>query len=929
MTLDTKASGLSSGDSVHHERYGTGRVEFDRGLTVIVRFEHGLEECEKTTLTLVSGISQQLVKDQWNSPLEVVVRSQAEAIQSINDQWGVFSRSRIALLPHQLWVCRRVFESWPTRWLVADDVGLGKTIEAGLVLWPLIAKGTVRRLLILCPASLTEQWQYRLRTMFDIRVAQYATEVDTEKSDFWNTHAQVVASLQTLRLDREGRQRRLLESDPWDLLIVDEAHHLNADEEAGPTLGYELVRQLVENNRVASILFFTGTPHRGKNYGFISLLTLLRPDLFDRRRPLGEQLHFLRQVMIRNNKQNVTDLKGNKLFDPPLVSSETYAYSEAEARFYDMLTEFIATGKAYASSLSSTDMRAVMLVLISMQKLASSSVAAIRRALKGRLARINQRRSQIDKLRNKREALAQELLSQYEGTEVPGEEDQTARLDEQLAELSAELVLMEDEEPRLRELIAVADEVREETKINRILALVQERFSSRAVLFFTEYKATQSLLMSSLIRKYGDASVTFINGDERADEVVNSSGATVSIAQNRENAADKFNAGSVRFLVSTEAAGEGIDLQENCHSLIHVDLPWNPMRLHQRVGRLNRYGQTRQVEVITLRNPATVESRIWDKLNNKIQNIMLALGHAMDEPEDLMQLVLGMTAPSLFLNLFAEASEVPPSKLSSWFDQETARFGGKDVIDTVKEMVGHCAKFDFQEVADQLPHLDLPDLKPFFLQMLRHNRRQVRDTNGGLSFKTPDVWWRQEPGVFPSYEQMVFDRLERSPDAAKRILGVGHKLIDSSLKQAKALTACLACFPQQQLPKPLILFRVIDQVTGDPRSVRRVLVGVEVPFEVDSDCRLLRDVDILLTMNGLCQGGLKVKAGYYPETDAQTPAVALDKAQRFLEERLGGLNFPFRIPVAEQLAVLWPARPGRQEEADAEEESQPEGETFG
>ena len=928
MTLDTKASGLSSGDSVHHERYGTGRVEFDRGLTVIVRFEHGLEECEKTTLTLVSGISQQLVEDQWNSPWEVVVRSQAEAIQSINDQWGVFSRSRIALLPHQLWVCRRVFESWPTRWLVADDVGLGKTIEAGLVLWPLISKGTVRRLLILCPASLTEQWQYRLRTMFDIRVAQYATEVDTEKSDFWNTHAQVVASLQTLRLDREGRQRRLLESDPWDLLIVDEAHHLNADEEAGPTLGYELVRKLVENNRVASILFFTGTPHRGKNFGFISLLTLLRPDLFDRRRPLGEQLHFLRQVMIRNNKQNVTDLKGNKLFDPPLVSSETYAYSEAEARFYDMLTEFIATGKAYASSLSSSDMRAVMLVLISMQKLASSSVAAIRRALKGRLARINQRRSQIDKLRNKREALAQELLSQYESTEVPGEEDQTARLDEQLAELSAELVLMEDEEPRLRELIAVADDVREETKINRILALVEERFYGRSVLFFTEYKATQSLLMSSLIRKYGDGSVTFINGDERADEVVNSSGASVSIAQNRENAADKFNAGSVRFLVSTEAAGEGIDLQENCHSLIHVDLPWNPMRLHQRVGRLNRYGQTCQVEVITLRNPATVESRIWDKLNNKIQNIMLALGHAMDEPEDLMQLVLGMTAPSLFLNLFAEASEVPPSKLSSWFDQETARFGGKDVIDTVKEMVGHCAKFDFQEVADQLPHLDLPDLKPFFLHMLRHNRRQVRDTSGGLSFKTPDVWWRQEPGVFPSYEQMIFDRLERSPDAAKRILGVGHKLIDSSLKQAKALAACLACFPQQQLPKPLILFRVLDQVTGDPRSVRRVLVGVEVPFGGDSDCRLLRDTDILLTLNGLCQGGLKAKVGYQPEADAQTPAVALGKAQRFLEEHIGGLGLPFRIPVAEQLAVLWPGSPGRQEEADAEDESQPEGETF-
>jgi hypothetical protein len=347
------------------------------------------------------------------------------------------------------------------------------------------------------------------------------------------------------------------------------------------------------------------------------------------------------------------------------------------------------------------------------------------------------------------------------------------------------------------------------------------------------------------------------------------------------------------------------------------------MRLHQRVGRLNRYGQTRQVQVVTLRNPATVESRIWDKLNNKIQNIMLALGHAMDEPEDLMQLVLGMTAPSLFLNLFAEATEVPASKLSSWFDQKTARFGGKDVIDTVKEMVGHCAKFGFQEVADQLPHLDLPDLKPFFLQMLRHNRRQVRETDAGLSFKTPEAW-RQEPGVFPSYEDMIFNRLERSPDAAKRILGVGHKLIDLSLKQAKILTASSACFPQQQLQKPLILFRVADQVTGEPRSVRRLLLGVEVSFGEARDFRLLRDSEVLATLNRLSLLSLKTKASYHPEADAQTVVSTLNAAQHFIDGQLGDLGFPFRIPVAENLAVLWPGRPGRQEEADAEDDSQVE-----
>jgi len=145
--------------------------------------------------------------------------------------------------------------------------------------------------------------------------------------------------------------------------------------------------------------------------------------------------------------------------------------------------------------------------------------------------------------------------------------------------------------------------------------------------------------MSALMKKFGDNCVTFINGDHRVEGVTGTDGIAKAISLDRVSAAESFNQGEVRYLVSTEAAGEGIDLQESCCSLIHVDLPWNPMRLHQRVGRLNRYGQKNQVEVITLRNPDTVESRIWDRLNQKINSIMIALGGAMDEPEDLLQLV--------------------------------------------------------------------------------------------------------------------------------------------------------------------------------------------------------------------------------------------------------------------------------------------------
>jgi SNF2 family DNA or RNA helicase len=294
---------FSAGDSVRSTKLGVGQVLLDDGQTVVVQFDHGLERCLRDELTLVRTPLQTLQRTQWDPPLMVVARVLGEAIQSVNDRWGVFSRSRIALLPHQLWVCRRVLENWPTRWLVADDVGLGKTIEAGLILEPVLSKGSVRRLLVLCPASLVEQWMQRLKTMFDIRLFRHGAEADTQNPDFWHTQSQVVASLQTLRKDTNGRHARMLEAPPWDLVIVDEAHHLNADEKSGPTLGYRFVEKLAAANRVRSMIFFTGTPHRGKNFGFLSLLTLLRPDLFDTKRSLQQQLPGLRQVMIRNNNR--------------------------------------------------------------------------------------------------------------------------------------------------------------------------------------------------------------------------------------------------------------------------------------------------------------------------------------------------------------------------------------------------------------------------------------------------------------------------------------------------------------------------------------------------------------------------------------------------------------------------------------------------
>jgi superfamily II DNA or RNA helicase len=791
-----------------------------------------------------------------------------------------------------------VLESWPARWLVADDVGLGKTIEAGLVLWPLLSRGTVNRLLIICPASLVEQWQYRLRTMFDIRLARYVSEADTEKADFWHTHPQIVASLQTLRKDSRSRHDRMLGAPPWDLLVVDEAHHLNADEQGGPTLGYKLVDQLVQGNKVASMVFFTGTPHRGKDFGFLSLLKLLRPDLFDPRRPFVAQLQDLRKVMIRNNKQNVTDLKGQRLFHPPIVESETYSYTDAESYFYDMLTDFIATGKAYASTLSSSDQRTAILVLISMQKLASSSVAAIRRALKNRLARIQTAQERLGRLESRKK-----VISRYEELEDVNDSDALAEIEEQIAILTAELRLMRDEEPRLVELIKAADAVTNETKIEKIRNILETRFPDRAVLFFTEYKATQSLLMSALIGKYGDGCVTFINGDGRAEEVVDASGTTRSIVEERETAAFKFNTGKVRFLVSTEAAGEGIDLQQNAHTLIHVDLPWNPMRLHQRVGRLNRYGQSKQVEVMTLRNPSTVESRIWAKLNTKIGSIMQALQEVMEEPEDLLELVLGMTSPQMFREVFSEAPDVPEESLSKWFDEKTARFGGQDVLDTVRGLIGHCAAFDFQEVSDKIPKLDLPDLQAFFLSMLAINNRRIDQAEDGIGFRTPEKWL-MTPAVKTSYRGLVFMRSEEPSVSSDRILGVGHVLVDQAIRQARSSTASVATIPRAALSDPLFVFRITDKVTSNALTVRSVVAAVEVrgtQVEVIPDWKLLVRLNELLEKRTLRRDVASAR----PD-DSERAFEQAGLAQEALHDKLESLDLPFQVPEIQLLAVLWP-----------------------
>lgn len=870
--------------AVEHPRHATGRVVMQSGDLVIVEFEGGLQRVPAGELTAAASLAVALAEGRAGDPVEAVLRAQALAITSVNEQWGVFSRSRVQLLPHQLWVCRKVTASWPIRWLVADDVGLGKTIEAGLILMPLLAANRVRRLLVLAPAKLVPQWRARLKAMFDIRLQQYSAAVDSAKSNFWDTAAMAVASFHTLRADGRGARTRLLGADSWDLVIVDEAHHLNLDEHSGDTLAYGLLREMQERDRIASLLLFTGTPHRGKDYGFFGLMRLLRPDLFDPEANREGQLAALSQAMIRNNKATVTNLKGERLFQPVVTESRDYAYSRSEDLFYRTLSDFILDGRAYADTLTGRAQTARMLVLVTLQKLAASSIAAISSALSRRRAK-----------------LERALAADRGPDRSPPPEAELSEEEDAAAEFSA--LLMENEIARLCELITLAAAASPETKIARLLELIETELNpGEQVLFFTEYKATQALVLNALHERFGADTGTFINGDERLDGVRTATGLR-TISMGREAAADAFNGGKVRFLISTEAGGEGIDLQERCSTLVHIDMPWNPMRLHQRVGRLSRYGQREEVRVYLLRNPATVEARIWDLLSAKLERIQAALSNAMEEREDITRLVIGIAGEAFFNELYAGAEGRRENRLADWFDQKTATLGGRDVIDTARDLFGNVSRFDFQAVGRDVPKVDLPALEPFFAASLhRHGRRVSRSDDNSLAFKTPTSWREKSWSVDDRYEGLVFDRTLKGENAASRVLGVGHQLVNLAIQEARELPVRLASL--EGLNAPLLVASVVDEVTGIGGTVHRLIFGVQQAGEAAT---VLQDWELLTLFNDLAARRPITPLGDPNGVRARTAEEATDRLLTALRRSLPNTTAIFARPTARAEMLLMPA----------------------
>ena len=548
------------------------------------------------------------------------LKALAYALDSWNQVTGALDRLDVDPLPHQIDLVHRIMASDHANWLVADDVGLGKTIEVGLLLAALRRRRQARRVLIVCPAGIARQWQDEMRYKFNQDFRIYGRDFFVNQPSHWATYDKVIVSVDRAKSDHHAPI--FSDSGEWDVIVFDEAHHLSKIPNQSVTQRYRLAEIL--RSHTDRLIFLTGTPHQGRETQFINLLMLLRPDLRERFARVYSDPSAVAEVILRNRKSLVTDAAGTFIFRGQDTHLVEVPFSDDARDFDSSLQRYLREGYA-ASRAGGAQARAIGFVMTTYRKLASSSVAAIERALKRRRDRLLGEASNGAGNVPTLNELTEEFL---EGTDA---RDDLEEIADRIASSNVGVSLFfADELEQLDRLIESAVEVkRNDLKLKEFLAKIVSPLqrSRPKLLIFTEYRATQDYLVSVLEQRYPRSGVVQIHGSMSLDE--------------KRASIDAFNE-SARFMVSTEAGGEGINLHHNCHIMVNYDLPWNPSRLVQRSGRLYRYGQSERVVVFNLKSNDGFDNQALGMMLERIDAIARTMAEVSDDyHEGLQQEILG------------------------------------------------------------------------------------------------------------------------------------------------------------------------------------------------------------------------------------------------------------------------------------------------
>jgi len=584
--------------------------------------------------------------------LRLLIESARVRLAYAHDQQFAVSLSGIRTLPHQIEAVYQAMLPQPRlRFLLADDPGAGKTIMAGLLVKELKLREAIERILILCPAPLTIQWQDEMLRWFGEPFDIIFSAVDQQQlTNPWQRSSQIIASIDYAKQD-DVRER--VWQQRWDLVIIDEAHKCSARTASGgqnreskvaTTKRYDLASRLT--SQADHVLLLTATPHHGDEDKFAHFLRLIDPDLFPEPHRLGKQATAIRKDVfrlgkdspwsLRRLKEDLKDANGKRLFPDRHTNTVTFCLNNDEYTLYKSVTAYInefipqQTGQRRSSA---------ALTRTVLQRRLVSSTCAIHESIKRRLKK---QEDLLEELEGLTPAQRAKRLAALQGRLPDAEQDEDdlddAVRDQLVDEYTAALELeqLRAEISALKELVEQARRVRENANDSKLAALkkclgeaqfMDLKDGRGKLLIFTEHRDTLGYVRDHLER-WG-FSTCEIHGGMNPHE--------------RKRAQEVFRTGA-QVCIATEAAGEGINLQF-CHLMINYDMPWNPTRLEQRLGRIHRIGQDRDVYAFNFvatdseDGQPIVEGRILHRLLEKLDQMNEALeGRVFDVIGEVLSL---------------------------------------------------------------------------------------------------------------------------------------------------------------------------------------------------------------------------------------------------------------------------------------------------
>lgn len=526
--------------------------------------------------------------------------------------------SGIIPLPHQLHVLNRAMETNNIRYILADEVGLGKTIEAGMIIRELKSRGLVSRILVVCPTGLVTQWASEMQEKFHekfqvILPSDYDTiRRLTDNNDVYGQFDQVISPMDSIKpiekhagwseekVEKYNEERIYsIINSGWDLIIIDEAHRVAGS--SGEVARYKLGNLLAQASPY--LLLLSATPHNGKTEPFLRLIRLLDADAFPNTKSIVREQ--VAPYLIRTEKREAIDNNGNLLFKNRITHLVTISWDERnnlQRELYEMVSSYVSETYNKALRNRKKNMCLIFLLII-MQRMVTSSTAAIQQSLERRLSVLKEQRTCVGNL--KEEDLDE--LNIEDGVE------------EAIEAISLDMDLEIEE---LQQIVSLAKQAQFQNRDAKVEPLIMEIDAilsadrSQKIIIFTEFVATQNYLQELLVNI--GYSVTILNGGMSIDE--------------RNAAMQEFKT-STSIFISTDAGGEGLNLQF-ANIIINYDLPWNPMKIEQRCGRVDRIGQQRDVHIYNFIVGETVENRVREVLEEKLSVILKEMG--VDKYSDVL-----------------------------------------------------------------------------------------------------------------------------------------------------------------------------------------------------------------------------------------------------------------------------------------------------